>query len=328
MNEYLEKNHNISDWFYSSYYGSKLENLNGSIRFMKQTAYDFDTDINTYKLVDGTDCFSFEFNRQKEIIRRLDGKERFETKYKNFKDKKITSIEYLPDNSIELYEYDEATDLAIKYININKDGVRKEKELKIEKLKDRSMIHHNEHFSNYYNANDRIILQKANYSDLEFVYDYSTFVKKGYYTKTSREKDKINSIERFSQDDYILQSIMNHDGIFSSKRMFFYDETNQLIQCLIFFDDDSFENHYYFYNEKGLLIEDKISYPGGKIGTCDFFEYDIHDNVINSRDRSYQYKYDEHGNWIERIEIASARNEILYKITREFEYFPRGLHIV
>ncbi|MTH17385.1 hypothetical protein [Flavobacterium sp. LC2016-01] len=328
MNDYLEKNHNISNWFYSSYYGSKLENLKGNIRFMKQTAYDFDTEINAFKLVDGTACFSLEFNRQKEIIRELDGKERFETKYKNFKDQKVSSKEYLPDNSIELYEYDEVTDLVNKYININKNGIRKEKELKIEKLKDGSMIHHSEHFSYYYDAYDKITLQKANYSDLEIVYDYSTFGRRGYYTKTSHQNDKINSSERFSQENYILQSIMNRDGVFSSKRMFFYDETNQLIQQLTFWDDDSFENHYYFYNEKGLLIEDKISYPGGKIGTCDFFEYDIHDNVINSRDRSYQYKYDEHGNWIEKIEIASARNEILYKTTREFEYFPKGLHVV
>lgn len=327
MKEYLEKNYDISNWFYSSYYGSKLGNLKGNIRFMKVLAFDFDTEINAYKLINGTASFSFEFNRQKEVIRELGGQEKFETKYKSFKDGKIISREYLPDHSIELYEYDESTHLANKYININKDGVRKEKELKIERLKDGSIIHYTENHNYYYDPYDRLKLEKSNDSDREVVYDYSTFGKRGYYTKTSYLKGQISSVERFSQDNYILMSILNRDGIFLSKRMYFYDENNQLIQLLIFFDDDSFENHYYFYNEIGLLIEDKISYPGGKIGTCDFFEYDLHHNVIKSRDYSYQYKYDEHGNWVEKIEIRSATNQILYKTTREFEYFPKGLYL-
>lgn len=62
------------------------------------------------------------------------------------------------------------------------------------------------------------------------------------------------------------------------------------------------------------------------MGTDHLFEYDQYDNLIKTTDRSYEYKYDQKGNWIERVEIY--RGEISNKTTREFTYFPAGLHLV
>ncbi|MDA6070881.1 hypothetical protein NJT12_14790 [Flavobacterium sp. AC] len=62
------------------------------------------------------------------------------------------------------------------------------------------------------------------------------------------------------------------------------------------------------------------------MGTHHLYEYDVHDNLTKTTDRTYEYKYDEQGNWIERIE--NYRNEVFQKTIREFTYFPRDLHLV
>ena len=70
----------------------------------------------------------------------------------------------------------------------------------------------------------------------------------------------------------------------------------------------------------------KICSEGRKTETCDFFEYDIHNNVIKARDTSFQYTYELHGNWTEQLKLSHG--VVICKITREFEYFPFGLRSV
>lgn len=325
MYEYLEKNFDHSNWFYESYYGSKLNNLQGNIKFMKQTKYWLNRDTNELEFENGTASFSFEFNREKEIITALTNEEKYETKYRNFKEGKIISQRHCPDNSFELYEYDEATGLSNKYITINREGIRTEYPRTIQILKDQSILYSDKNFMINYDQYGRVKHNKVN-TNFEYVYDYLPAAKKGYYIKTSFTNEKISCVEKYNYDDYIIEVVMYRNNSVSNKKMMFYDETDKLIQDLTFFDDDSFESHYYFYNDIGLLIEDKICSEGRKTGTCDFFEYDIHNNVIRTRDNSFQYTYDKNGNWTERLELSNG--VVICKIIREFEYFPFSLRSV
>jgi len=326
MYDYLEKNCNMSNWFDMVYFEYKLKNLKGAIKLMEQTVYEFNKETQVFELENSGDNFSFEFNREKEIIREIRGKNIIETKFKDFTKRKILSQEYFSTNTIELFEYDEETDLANKYIKI-KNGIKTEEELKINVLKDGSIIHFNVNFEVRYSVDGNKRLEKSRDSDLEFVYDYSGYGKKGYFTKTQRIREEIDVVEKYgNKSDFLIEKVLYRNNIISSKKMLFFDETDKLVQLLTFFDDDSFENHYYFYNDKDLLIENKISLPNGYMGTHHLYEYDLHDNLTKTTDRTYEYKYDEQGNWIERIE--NYRNEVFQKTIREFTYFPRGLHLV
>jgi len=177
MYDYLKKNCNMSKGGNMVYFEYKLKNLKGTIKLMKQTDVNFDKETQEFELEKSTDSFSFEFNREKEIIRELRGKNIIETKFKDFKKEKILSQEYFSTNTIELFEYDEKTDLANKYIKI-KDGVKTEEELKINVLKNGSIIHSNVNFEVHYSVDGNKRLEKSRNSDLEFVYDYSGYGKK------------------------------------------------------------------------------------------------------------------------------------------------------
>ncbi|WKL48975.1 hypothetical protein Q1W71_04130 [Flavobacterium pectinovorum] len=326
MYEYLEKNCAMSNWFDKVYFTNKLKNLKSAIKFMKQTTFEFNKESLVWELRKSSENFSFEFNREKEIIREVSGDGLFEIKYKNFKEKKILSKHYFPDNSTEFFEYDQQTGLANKYIKIN-DGVRTEQALKIDILEDGSIIHSNVSMEVHYDSDGHTLLERDRNSDLELIYDYSGYGKKGFYTKTQRIGDQIHVVEKYgNKNEFLIGRISYRNNIVSSKDMLFFDETDKLVQYLKIFDEDSFDNHYYFYNDKDLLIEDRISLPNGYMGTDHLFEYDQYDNLIKTTDRSYEYKYDQKGNWIERTEIY--RGEISNKTTREFTYLPAGLHLV
>ncbi|MBB4804565.1 YD repeat-containing protein [Flavobacterium nitrogenifigens] len=326
MNDYFEKNCNTSNWLESSYFHNKLKNLKGSVKLIKQDAYGYNGETQLFEMENGSDNFSFEFNREKEIIRELGGQGVIETTYKDFKKHKKLSETNTYTNTVELFEYDEETDLANRYIKI-KDGVRTEQELKISIHKDGSIIHSNLDFEVHYNTDGNIVHEKSRNSGLEFVYDYSGYGKKGYYTRTQRIGDQIGFVQKYGNSSRcLIELILYRDNVLSSRTMLFFDENGNLIQNMRFFDDGSYDNHYYFYNDRNLLIEDKISLPNGYYGTDHLFEYDQHDNLIKTTNTSYQYKYDQQGNWIERIE--TYRNDIYGKITREFTYFPSGLHVV
>ncbi|QSB25338.1 hypothetical protein [Flavobacterium sp. CLA17] len=293
---------------------------------MKQTTFEFNKETQVLELRKSSENFSFEFNREKEIITEVSGDDLFEIKYKNFKEKKILSKHYFPDNSTELFEYDHRTGLANTYIKI-KEGIKTHEQLRIELLEDGSIIHSNVSMEVHYDSDGHTMLEKYRNSDLEIIYDYSGFGKKGYYTKTQRIRDQMQVVEKYgNKNNFLTEYILYKNNIVSSKKMLFFDETDKLVQYLTFFDDDSFDNHYYFYNERGLLIEDKISLPNGYMGTHHLFEYDQYDNLIKTTDTSFHYKYDQKGNWTERTEIY--RGEIFQKTTREFTYYPGGLHLV
>ncbi|PBI90137.1 hypothetical protein BSF41_18080 [Flavobacterium sp. ACN2] len=327
MFPYLEKNYTQAQWFYGSYEANMLKSLKGNVKFMKQIAYLINSNTEEFEPVIGTDSISLEFNEQKEIVTKWSIRDTYETKYKSFIEDKILSVKHHSEDFVELFEYDAITGLSNKYIKINKEGSKTEQRLKIEIQKDGSIYHSDKDYDIQYDSDERIICKKANYRNFEIIYDYLSPVKKGYYTKTYHTDNEISTFEKYSyDDDTLVEKIMYRNDAVRSKQMFFYDERKRLFQCLTLYDDDSFENHYYFYNEKDLLIEDKISYPGRTMGTCDFFEYDIQDNVIKTRDNSFQYTYDQFGNWTEKLEISNEK--VVQRTTREFDYFPKGLHVV
>ncbi|WP_281632398.1 hypothetical protein [Flavobacterium luteolum] len=326
MFPYLEKNYQKAQWFYGSSEANMLKSLKGNIKFMKQTAYLINSNTDEFEPVLGIESMSLEFNEQKEIITKWSVGDSYETKYKSFIEDKMLSNKHHSANSVELFEYDDAMGLANKYTKISSDGRKTQQNLKIEIQKDGSIYHSDKDYDIQYDNYERITSKKANYRDFEIVIDYLSFSKKGYYTKTYYIDNQMDSLEKYSyDDDTLIEKIMYRNEAVKSKKMFFYDEKNRLFQCISFNDEDSFENHYYFYNDKDLLIEDKISYPGRTMGTCNFFEYDVHDNVIQSRDNSFQYTYDQFGNWTEKLEISNEK--VVQKTTREIEYFANGLHV-
>lgn len=326
MFPYLEKNFIQAQWFYGSSEANMLKSLKGNVKFMKQTDYLINSNTDEFEPVLGIESISLEFNEQKEIITKWSVGDSYETKYKSFIEDKILSNKHHSANSVELFEYDDATGLANKYTKISNDGRKTQQNLKIEIQKDGSIHHSDKDFDVQYDNYERITHKKANYRDFEIVIDYLSYSRKEYYTKTCYLDNQMDTFEKYSyDDDTLIEKIIYHNEVFRSKTMFFYDERKRLFQRLKFYDDDSFENHYYFYNDKDLLIEDKISYPGRTMGTCDFFEYDVHDNVIKSRDNSFQYTYDQFGNWTEKLKIS--HEEVIQRTTREFDYFANGLHI-
>lgn len=110
----------------------------------------------------------------------------------------------------------------------------------------------------------------------------------------------------------------------SPKDIFKYDEKGNMIERNVYDADKKITNrHIWKYNKKGKKTE-MNSYKDGVL--IDTRKYDNYENEIYSYDTdyggaiTYKYKYDNQGNWIERIEYSENNNP--YEITeREIEYY-------
>ncbi|MBV7440439.1 hypothetical protein KRX57_03330 [Weeksellaceae bacterium TAE3-ERU29] len=110
---------------------------------------------------------------------------------------------------------------------------------------------------------------------------------------------KINSYDE--SNNKIEEKKYSSAGVLDTRNIYKYNEKGELIQQSIYTSDKLYSNIYYKYNNRGERIEEKYEYSS---------------IIINS---TYKYKYDEKGNWINRIEFIDDKPKYIEE--RKYEYY-------
>ncbi|WP_028856034.1 hypothetical protein [Psychrilyobacter atlanticus] len=142
------------------------------------------------------------------------------------------------------------------------------------------------------------------------------FVDKIIYTRD----DKGNAIETNSYDSM---------GSLISKFKFEYDRKGRVLESIYYESGDEMEEKTYIkYDGKGRTVEIKVITEGNVIIKNLKYENKEKDevttmikfeNYLNMSKTIYKYKYDENGNWIEKISIEGEKPKVIEE--REFEYY-------
>lgn len=132
--------------------------------------------------------------------------------------------------------------------------------------------------------------------------------------------DKGNAIETNSYDSM---------GILNSKFKFEYDRKGRVLESIYYGPGGELEEETYIkYDSKGRETEVKVITEGSVI--IKNFKYENKEkddltamikfeNYLIMSKTIYKYKYDENGNWIEKISIEDEKPKIIQE--REFEYY-------
>jgi hypothetical protein len=162
------------------------------------------------------------------------------------------------------------------------------------------------------------------YDDNKNPIEMCNFNSKGkmYVKKSAKYDDKGNLIE------YIYGLPDGSFGPLSEKLFFKYNEDGYKIQedryiPLSHENGGGLYTDLLKYDNKGNLIEKK-HYRHGNLTLQDFFKYDENNNIIqtfrlNDYKKTYDYVYDDKGNWIKRIEYVNGIPK--YILVRELEYY-------
>ena len=153
----------------------------------------------------------------------------------------------------------------------------------------------------YYNAKNEL------FSKLEYTFDEN-----GNLTKLS-EYDPKGILEESHTSKF-------KDGLEQERYTYYYDENNILVT-----------KYEYVYDKnrnliEGLLYDNAKNLLGRWVYAYDEFQNLISEESIDAEEvlvekRTYTYKYDEKGNWVERITYDGVENEPRVITKRQFEYF-------
>lgn len=136
----------------------------------------------------------------------------------------------------------------------------------------------------------------------------------------------------YNKNDLIVESIYyNSEGKEEGKIKNKYDEKNNLIE-LIYIDKDNEASHHkrtFKFNSKNFNTEINEFDWEGSLEMKYIYDYDSHGNVIEDykyksdgslyEKRTYEYSFDEKGNWIKKVITKNDKPEFV--IFREIEYY-------
>lgn len=115
------------------------------------------------------------------------------------------------------------------------------------------------------------------------------------------------------------------DGKLESRQLYSYNEAGEMSELRIIDEAAGQETIYYkSYTPEGLLTEVKMCLQG----QCANFIYNSHGDVERevyfdgSEGDSFQYLYDDEGNWIQRTTFANDKPQ--YIVERQIEYYPQA----
>ena len=237
---------------------------------------------------------------------------------------KLLLLEQYKDNElffVTKYSYT-ASGILSRWVKRNTSGEELEvKEFKFKDGKVIAEIRKNsgiQHEIRYEHNGDRIVSEERYTnqrlkSRTEFIYDThghkieeATYDANGdlmYYVQYEYENDLL-----------ILELYRNKAQEITRKVTFQYDE-NQNVVFMSIFDSDQIETiETNSYNEQNLLIEQSITENGNEIWRQNYTYNDngkviesVSFDGVNRESIAYEYSYDDHGNWIQRVLILNGK---------------------
>lgn len=209
--------------------------------------------------------------------------------------------------------------------------------LKNNKIKKKEINFYGENIYSLYNLQGNLT-QKYIFFDKDKIKEKYTYVYDKNYNKSEEkfysydDNVKANGSYKYNSDGNLLEYYFRYENsdFLDTKTIYQYDKNHNLVELNLYhFDNHLFSNYTYKYDNKHNLIEEnktmgqdhhiKTIYQYNKDNELISSEVSDNYNIFN-RKETYQYtKYDQKGNWIERIEYLNGKP---YTITeREIEYY-------
>lgn len=166
---------------------------------------------------------------------------------------------------------------------------------------------------------------------MKYIYDKESLQLKSY---THELNNTIQLIVSYSYDESGRRIGEVYDDLDNDKRdvqcVFLYNDTLRLTVCNCYLSDGAFASKTtHRFDEKGNQIEYSLFMGGCCVDHRILIKYDDQNTLIEEKvfkdetqlsyTMTYEYQYDQNGNWVQRLEYINGK--LKYLTERKFEYY-------